>query len=241
MILRRVLPLAVGCTLFAACGSVRTQQPTLDSGTAARVSASAVDLPATARQVEIPAPLGSDDIRTPIQRYIGVPADPPAAEEWSWRRVQSHVDTCMTERGWQFTQQPFEFRSTTSENGGFVHSLSEEARARYVVDRWGTPGHPNGSCEDVASRSTYVMNALPIEYQQLQDVQQADPVIVAARDRLEACLGGADPKSLTEAIRDDCLASTGYQAALKDVNERAETAFVSQYSAQLDLLKSELP
>ena len=189
--------------------------------------------------VVIPEPSGPGDTRTPIQRYIGVPADPAAAEQWAWTRTQNLVDTCMTDRGWSFTTQPFELRSTKLENGDYVNSLPAGRQAAYNIDRWGGPGHPEGSCSDEASRRAFAMNALPAEYKAMQDVIDADLVLVEPLDRLQACYAGADPKTLPAATLDACIESSGYGAAMNDATERAESAFVQRYSTQLDLLKGD--
>lgn len=116
-------------------------------------------------QAAIPPPLDENDARSPIERFLNVPADPVEAGAWAQAATGQAVTECMAERGHAYTENLGESQPVPAE-------LIEEVDA----------------CHEWAATQTNLLPAAEDEFHVLQDRISSDPRSVVATDALDECL-----------------------------------------------------
>jgi hypothetical protein len=99
------------CVVAASMGCASQGQIDVSAGEANSSVASASTSIAVApvgvepAQSEIPAPIGPDDNRGPIERFLLVPSDPDVAVRWAIAMSERAAAACMEDRGHEYVPQ----------------------------------------------------------------------------------------------------------------------------------------
>ncbi len=138
----------------------------------------------------IPPPVNVDDVRDPIQRFLGVPSDPAEASDWSLRATAQAVTECMVERGHVYEETVFEPQDLGPE-------LTE--KPTFLDDLEGADG-----CRARANEQTNLLPAANEQFAELNRLISADPRAVLATEALQDCLALNDATQAIS-IPDECI------------------------------------
>lgn len=181
----------------------------------------------------IPLPTGPSDHRGPLERLLGVPANPDEAAAWDFNMMARGEARCMIKLGWDYTVVSFDQNrpGNPDPNLEYFRSLSAQDQARYSTDRWGAaPASQNGGCQQQASDTSHLMNTLPTEFKVLTDSIDADTRMRALVTDLNMCVGSNANNSSAVAR---CQVQTRFEERSSVVVDEYETAFIHAHVAQL--------
>jgi hypothetical protein len=231
--MRRKWRVFVFCSMtgvvLVSCGTART---TIDGSAASRapVNASAsADLPSRLGDaLVIPPPESASDARTPLERFLGVPADPIAATRWDHDQIQAGIKDCLNRIGYEYKEEAFAVEGTESDpNLGYMESLTPDQMSEYTRLRWANGDGSGKSCEEQASDRVHVMNTMSEEYAPYNDEFYARPEVAVAADAISACVNQGGQAA-------ECQDKNKWSEVSRRALDDVELKFIARYRTELE-------
>lgn len=240
--------LAIGAFLIASCGQSSSpvpaagQIPEVEQADLATTTTSVVDAPqeppvstvSERPDIAIPPRISESDDRTPIERYVGIPATSDEARIWDNAIFETAIGECMEEHGFDYAVQGID--DAVDPNEAYISTLSPEKAAEFLGLRYGVPEPPTqGTCVDQAVPRVYVMNAFADEYAPFDAEFSTDPRVAAASAAVVDCLGGASAVDESSPVDvDRCQSAADWHRVGRDVIEEVQTRFIETFRDELD-------
>lgn len=185
-------------------------------------------------EAEIPPRLGPDDPRSPIQRFVGVPADPHAAADWESEIIDTATARCMGDSGFLYYPELADSPpgSDPNVNETYFLALTDVERTAYTRARWG--GDPlavdENSCETIARNHAFPLNGLQAEYSAavaaFYESDAIRPLVEARNECIEAL--GASPDVPGPALQ-RCSDEVGLSEVVRESTESFEIDFITEH------------
>ncbi len=174
-------------------------------------------------------------MRLPLQRFLGVPADPAEATRWDARLEQNAIKLCVEATGFEYQVEAFNSPAEQGMDPNMVYlaSLSTAKQAEYrQLLAIGT--NYDDSCLRSASDRVHPLNTMGDEFEPYTERFANDPQIVAAKATITQCIlqHGEDPTKRSDS-QAACESNANWRTVSSTVESDVETSFILDHIAEL--------